>query len=87
MSNVLIRNVPDETIYELDRLATRAGMSREGYLRQQLQALAARGASGLPDPAQVAAELDELDRIAAEIGAEFPDARAKDAINVLRRPL
>jgi plasmid stability protein len=85
MSNLLIRNIPEATITALDEQAMQVGMSRESYVRQHLERLATRSISF--DSLRVAAELDELDRIADEIAKEYPNARAGDALDDLRREL
>lgn len=36
MSDILIRNVPDDVIAAIDRQATRLGLSRAAYLRRTL---------------------------------------------------
>jgi hypothetical protein len=42
MTDILIRDVPDETIAELDAAAARTGVSRVEYLRRTLAAEAER---------------------------------------------
>ena len=43
MSDLLIRDVPDEVIAAIDATAKRLGLSRSEYLRRQLTAAAATG--------------------------------------------
>lgn len=50
MADILIRDVPDETLAELDAAAARAGVSRAEYLRRTLAAEADRVASGSRSP-------------------------------------
>lgn len=50
MADVLIRDVPDETLSELDAGAARAGLSRAEYLRRVLSAEAERSARGAQTP-------------------------------------
>ena len=40
MADVLIRNLPDETLVRLDSAAAKAGMSRAAFLRDQLDKIA-----------------------------------------------
>jgi len=50
VADILIRDVPDETIAELDAAAARAGVSRVEYLRRTLAAEADRVAGGVRPP-------------------------------------
>lgn len=43
MTDVLIRNVPDDELARIDALAERLGLSRVEYLRRQISQLAGRG--------------------------------------------
>lgn len=43
MTDVLIRNVPDEELARIDERATHLGLSRGEYLRRQIAQDAARG--------------------------------------------
>jgi hypothetical protein len=45
MSNILIRDVPDEVVTAIDAHASALGLSRNEYLRRQLQQEAKRLAS------------------------------------------
>jgi plasmid stability protein len=75
MSNVLIRDVPDEDLDQLRSAAARSGMSLQGYLRQAVRAQAAylrrqaalarasdrlRGRDAVP-PGERGAVLDAID--------------------------
>jgi hypothetical protein len=46
LADILIRDVPDETLAELDAAAARLGVSRVEYLRRTLAAEAERAARG-----------------------------------------
>jgi Ribbon-helix-helix protein, copG family len=50
LADVLIRDVPDETLAELDAAAARLGVSRVEYLRRTLAAEAERAARGARPP-------------------------------------
>jgi hypothetical protein len=50
MADILIRDVPDETLAELDAAAARAGISRVEYLRRTLAAEADRAARDARPP-------------------------------------
>jgi plasmid stability protein len=50
VTDILIRDLPDETLAELDAAAARAGISRVEYLRRVLTAEADRVASGARPP-------------------------------------
>jgi len=50
VADILIRDVPDETLAELDAAATRAGISRVEYVRRMLAAEADRSAHGAMSP-------------------------------------
>ncbi len=50
MADILIRDVPEETLAELDAAAARAGVSRVEYLRRTLAAEADRVAGGVRQP-------------------------------------
>ena len=50
MADVLIRDIPDETLAELDAAALRAGVSRAEYLRRTLAAAADRAARDMRPP-------------------------------------
>jgi hypothetical protein len=50
MTDILIRDVSDETLAELDAAATRAGISRVEYIRRTLAAEADRSARGAMAP-------------------------------------
>ncbi len=50
MADVLIRDVPEETLAELDAAAARSGVSRVEYLRRTLAAEAERAARGARPP-------------------------------------
>lgn len=43
MTDVLIRNVPEETLKRVDARAARLGLSRSEYLRRQIERDVARG--------------------------------------------
>jgi hypothetical protein len=43
MTDVLIRNVPEEDLVRIDEQAARLGLSRGEYLRRQIAQTAARG--------------------------------------------
>lgn len=45
MSDVLIRDVPDDVLAALDSQATRLGLSRNEYVRRELRSVAQRSAS------------------------------------------
>lgn len=47
MTDVLIRNVPDEDLARIDDRAARLGLSRGEYLRRQIARDAARGSEVL----------------------------------------
>jgi hypothetical protein len=64
VTDVLIRNVPDEDLQRIDAKAARLGLSRGEYLRRQIAQDAARAA----DPVTV----DTLRR-AAELSADLLD--------------
>lgn len=51
MADILIRDVPDETLAELDAAADRVGISRVEYLRRTLAAEADRAARDARPPA------------------------------------
>lgn len=48
MTDVLIRNVPEEDLRRIDEKASRLGMSRNDYLRRQITDDARRAAPGAP---------------------------------------
>jgi hypothetical protein len=48
MTDVLIRNVPEEDLRRIDEKASRLGMSRNDYLRRQISDDARRSAPGDP---------------------------------------
>jgi hypothetical protein len=50
VADILIRDVPDETIAEIDAAAARAGISRVEYLRRALAAEAERAARDTRPP-------------------------------------
>jgi hypothetical protein len=50
MADILIRDVPDETLAEIDAAAARAGISRVEYVRRMLAAEAERAARGARPP-------------------------------------
>jgi Antitoxin FitA-like, ribbon-helix-helix len=50
LADVLIRDVPDETLAELDAAAARLGVSRVEYLRRTLTAEAERAARDARPP-------------------------------------
>jgi hypothetical protein len=50
VADVLIRDVPDETLAEIDAAAARAGVSRVEYLRRALAAEAERAARDARPP-------------------------------------
>jgi hypothetical protein len=62
MTDVLIRDVPDDVIAALDAHATRRGLSRSEYLRRRLaQDAATRGApGGVEDLARFADDFGDL---------------------------
>jgi plasmid stability protein len=47
MTDVLIRNVPDEDLARIDKRAARLGLSRGEYLRRRITQDAARDEGGL----------------------------------------
>ncbi|MFD2419637.1 type II toxin-antitoxin system VapB family antitoxin [Amycolatopsis pigmentata] len=47
MSDVLIRDVPDDVLAAIDAQAARLGLSRNEYVRRQLRSVAQRSASGV----------------------------------------
>lgn len=47
MSDVLIRDVPDEVLAAIDTQAERLGLSRTEYLRRELRGVAQRAASSV----------------------------------------
>ena len=64
MSDILIRDVPDEVVAAIDARAKRVGLSRSEYLRRTLE----RERAGGSDPVTV----DDLDRIAL-LAADLDD--------------
>lgn len=69
MADILIRDVPDETLAELDAAADRAGISRVEYLRRTLAAEAQRAARGARPPL-TRDDWKQLNEIAADLGDE-----------------
>ena len=69
MADILIRDVPDETLAELDAAADRAGISRVEYLRRTLAAEAQRAARGARPPL-TRDDWTQLNEIAADLGDE-----------------
>ena len=57
MTDVLIRNVPDDDLARIDEQASRLGLSRGEFLRRQISQTAARGSG-------VAVTLEDLRRAA-----------------------
>jgi hypothetical protein len=47
MSDVLIRDVPDDVLAAIDAQAARLGLSRNEYVRRQLRSVAQRSESGV----------------------------------------
>lgn len=69
MSDILIRNVPDDVIAAIDRQATRLGLSRAAYLRRTLARERHRSeepvtSSSLERLATLTADLDDPDVMA-----------------------
>ncbi|WP_344238862.1 FitA-like ribbon-helix-helix domain-containing protein [Kribbella hippodromi] len=64
MSDVLIRDVPDDVIAVLDQRAASQGLSRSEYLRRQLSQEAGRS--------EVAVTLDDLQRF-SELARDLED--------------
>jgi len=63
MTDVLIRNVPDDVLQRIDEKASRLGLSRGEYLRRQITAEAERGAERL--------SVDQLAKFASLADAEL----------------
>ena len=61
MTDVLIRNVPDEDLARIDEQASRLGLSRGEYLRREIARVAVRssGATVTVDDLRRAAELSK----------------------------
>lgn len=64
MTDILIRDVPDEVLAAIDERAKRVGLSRTEYLRRALE----RERAGLRRPVTV----DHLSRV-AELAADLDD--------------
>jgi hypothetical protein len=64
MTDVLIRNVPDDELIRIDQLASRLGLSRVEYLRRQISQLASVGGASL--------SVEDLRR-AAELARDLED--------------
>jgi hypothetical protein len=47
MTDVLIRNVSEDDLAQIDHQATRLGLSRNEYLRRQIEQLASRRSSSV----------------------------------------
>lgn len=69
MADILIRDVPDETLAELDAAADRAGISRAEYVRRTLTAEAHRAARGARPPT-TRDDWKQLHEIAADLADE-----------------
>ncbi|AZU02214.1 MULTISPECIES: type II toxin-antitoxin system VapB family antitoxin [Brevibacterium] len=61
MTDVLIRNISDETLSRVDAMARRAGLSRAEYLRRTIDREALRS-----DEAATIEDLRKFDRLADE---------------------
>jgi sulfite reductase beta subunit-like hemoprotein len=65
MTNLLIRDVPEQVLVAIDANAKRLGLSRSEYLRRQLAAAAASGhqvsADDLADFAETFSDLGDAD--------------------------
>jgi hypothetical protein len=66
MTDILIRDVPDEVLAAIDAKAKRVGLSRTAYLRRALereraQDVGALGVEQLQRAASLAADLDDPD--------------------------
>lgn len=61
MSDILIRDVPEQTVAEIDRRASESGMSRNEYLRHWL------GREIRPQVTVTDADLDRLSRLAGDV--------------------
>jgi hypothetical protein len=64
MTDVLIRNVPDEDLARIDEQAARLGLSRNEYLRRRIIQEASRG--------RLVVTRADLDRF-AELGSDLLD--------------
>lgn len=65
MPNVLIRNVPEETLAKVDSRAARLGLSRNEYLRRQIEREADR------EPGTVTVEdFERIARLCADLDDE-----------------
>lgn len=60
MTDVLIRNVPEEHLRRIDEKASRLGLSRNDYLRRQIADDARREAPGAPLSVDDFAEFADL---------------------------
>jgi hypothetical protein len=69
LADILIRDVPDETVAELDAAADRAGISRVEYVRRTLAAEARRAAHGARPPL-TRDDWKQLHEIAADLANE-----------------
>ncbi|MDR0593062.1 MAG: ribbon-helix-helix protein, CopG family [Bifidobacteriaceae bacterium] len=63
MSDILVRNVPEEDVARLDRAAERLGLSRADYLRQLIA-----GARELPARRVTLADLDRFAAATPDLG-------------------
>lgn len=62
MTDILIRNLPDELVAAIDARAKRVGLSRNEYLRRTLE----RERAGIAGPV-AAADLERLTSLAADL--------------------
>ena len=62
MTDVLIRNVPDDELARIDEQAARLGLSRGEYLRRQITTLASRRAGSV-----TRADFESLAELAADL--------------------
>jgi len=71
MTDILIRNVPDEVLAAIDAKAKRVGLSRTEYLRRALERerVVNAGPVGLDQLSRVAALVEDLDDPAVMSGA------------------
>jgi hypothetical protein len=70
MTDVLIRDVPDDVLAVIERRASALGLSRSEYLRRQLSHLAARS-----DAVVTAADLERLSDVVRDL--RNPDVMAQ----------
>ena len=64
MTDVLIRNVPEDDLRRIDEKAARASLSRSDYLRGQI---AKDAATGLPGEPPTLADFDRLSDLASDL--------------------